>query len=291
MNIIHYPVSDEPSTLLSQEGQDVVVSVDSSLVSTHQITLPKMSSTKARKAIPFALEPHMLDDINALKFFPVQQAKSATWEVLVISKTVIEKIEQYLDGINGEAISVIPDFMLLPYVANKVTYHESDGVVIFRNNYLQGGSLPLDVFNTLHNDKSQLVSASLNYDPSNKFSLFKANNGHWKEYLDPWKIPAMLVTVLFLFSIVQTLINNNALETQLMQLSTSNEQAFKALFPDVKRIVDLRIQAEQKLTKAKALKANYNNDLLHKLSSQSNTTIQASKVTLKHGKLTIEAIK
>jgi len=85
--------------------------------------------------------------------------------------------------------------------------------------------------------------------------------------------------------------SNNALDTQLAQLSVNNEKTFRALFPEVKRLVNLRVQAEQKLTKAKALKANYSNDLLFQLSAQSSTTIQASKVTLKQGKLTIEAMK
>ena len=86
MNIIHYSRSGEFSTPLSREGKNTVIAIDSSLISTHQITLPKMSSAKAYKAIPFALESQLLDDINLLKFFPIQQEKSTTWEVLVISK-------------------------------------------------------------------------------------------------------------------------------------------------------------------------------------------------------------
>ena len=291
MNIIHYSRSGEFSSPLSKEGENTVIAVDSSLVSTHQITLPKMSNAKAHKAIPFALEPQLLDDINLLKFFPIQQNKSPTWEVLAISKKILSELSQQLDKHHIEAASIIPSFMLLPHEPNKVTYYEDNGIVIYRNNYLQGGSLPVDVFKTLYQDKNQLVSSNLDANPAVKFSLFDSNNNHWKKYLTPWKIPAVLATMLFLFSFAQTIVINNALDTQLAQLTTSNKKTFRALFPEVKRIVNLRIQTEQKLTKAKALKANYSNDLLSQLSAQSSTTVQASKVTLKQGKLTIEALK
>jgi len=291
MNIINYSRSGEFSTPLSREGKNTVIAIDSSLISTHQVTLPKMSSAKAHKAIPFALEPQLLDDINLLKFFPIQQSKSPTWEVLVISKKIISELSQQLDEYHIEAASIIPSFMLLPHLSNKVTYYENDGIVIYRNNYLQGGSLPVDVFNTLYQDKDQLVSSNLDANPAVKFNLFGSNNNHWKKHLAPWKIPAVLVIALFSFSFAQTLMSNNALDTQLAQLSENNEKTFRALFPEVKRLVNLRVQTEQKLTKAKVLKANYSNDLLSQLSAQSSTTAQASKVILKQGKLTIEALK
>ena len=291
MNIINYSRSGEFSTPLSREGENTVIAIDSSLISTHQVTLPKMSSAKAHKAIPFALEPQLLDDINLLKFFPIQQSKSPTWEVLVISKKIISELSQQLDEHHIEAASIIPSFMLLPHLSNKVTYYENDGIVIYRNNYLQGGSLPVNVFNTLYQDKDQLVSSNLDVNPAVKFNLSGSNNNHWKKHLAPWKIPAVLVMALFSFSFAQTLMSNNALDTQLAQLSENNEKTFRTLFPEVKRLVNLHVQAEQKLTKAKALKANYSNDLLSQLSAQSSTTIQASKVTLKQGKLTIEALK
>lgn len=291
MNIINYSRSGEFSTPLSREGENTVIAIDSSLISTHQVTLPKMSSAKAHKAIPFALEPQLLDDINLLKFFPIQQSKSPTWEVLVISKKIISELSQQLDEHHIEAASIIPSFMLLPHLSNKVTYYENDGIVIYRNNYLQGGSLPVNVFNTLYRDKDQLVSSNLDVNPAVKFNLSGSNNNHWKKHLAPWKIPAVLVMALFSFSFAQTLMSNNALDTQLAQLSENNEKTFRTLFPEVKRLVNLHVQAEQKLTKAKALKANYSNDLLSQLSAQSSTTIQASKVTLKQGKLTIEALK
>ena len=291
MNIIHYSKSDGFSTPMPSAGKNVVISIDSSLVSTHEITLPKMSKAKAFKAIPFALESQLLDDINTLSFFPLQQAKSTTIDVLVINKAVIKKLEQHVNNANCETIAIIPDFMLLPYSANKITYHEDADTVIFRSDELQGGSLPSNIFKSLYHDKDQLISSDLKFDSLNKFSLLNINTNHWREYLQPWKAPTAIAAILFLFSTAQTLINNSALEAQLIQLSASNEHAFKALFPEVKRIVNIRVQAEQKLTKAKALKANYNNDLLSKLSSQASITTQASKVSLKQGKLTIEAIK
>jgi general secretion pathway protein L len=291
MNIVYYSKSGEFSTPISQDSLNTIIAIDSGLISTHEITLPKMSKAKALKAIPFALESRLLDDIHTLSFFPKQQAKSTTWGVLVISKTVVNKLKQQLDSNNCKADFIIPDFMLLPYSANKITYHESSDTIIFRKSRLQGGSLPIDIFKSLYNDESQLITAPLNFDKSNKFSLISANNSHWKEYFQPWRTPSAIAAALLLFLTIQLAINNNQLENQLTQLTQSNQDKFKALFPEVKRIVNIRVQTEQKFSKAKALKANYNNDLLSKLSTHSSAKIQASKLIFKSEQLTIEAIK
>jgi general secretion pathway protein L len=291
MKIVHYSKSGGFSIPLDRLNENYIIAIDSSLISTHQLILPKMSITKASKAIPFALEPQLLDDIDLLNFFPIQQEKSNNWEVLVISKKIINDISKQIDEYKIESASIIPEFMLLPHTVNKVNFYENNNIVIYRNSYLQGGSLPLDVFNELYQDKSQLVNTNLTHVPSIKFNLFRGGNNYQERYLGAWKIPVTLATTLALLSFVQIFVSNNSLETQLTQLSVNNKQTFKDLFPEVKRLVNIRIQAEQKLTKAKSLKANYSNDLLSQLSTQSSTTIQASKVTLKQGKLTIEVMK
>ena len=292
MNIIHYSKSGEFSTPISQESKDVVIAIDSSLISTHQITLPRMSNAKANKAMPFALEPQLLDDINTLKFFPIKQKNSNTWDVFVITKNILDELNQKLENFNCEAATVLPDFMLLPFNENKITFFESNDTVTFRNDNLQGGSLPLDIFNTLYSNKDQLTNSNFSFDPTNKFSLLDiGNNQSWEVYSQPWKIPAAIAAAVLLFSTIQILINNSTLENQLIQLKSQNEQHFKLLFPNVKRIVNMRVQAEQKIAKSKALKIDYNDDFLNKLSSQANATTRASRVILKQGKLIIETTK
>ena len=182
--------------------------------------------------------------------------------------------------------------MLLPFNENKITFFESNDTVTFRNDNLQGGSLPLDIFNTLYSNKDQLTNSNFSFDPTNKFSLLDiGNNQSWEVYSQPWKIPAAISAAVLLFSTIQILINNSTLENQLIQLKSQNEQHFKLLFPNVKRIVNMRVQAEQKIAKSKELKIDYNDDFLNKLSSQANATTRASRVILKQGKLIIETTK
>ena len=68
MNIVHYSINGEFSEEILVNAKDVVIAIDSRFISVHQVTLPKMSNSKAIKAIPFALESQLLDEIESLKF-------------------------------------------------------------------------------------------------------------------------------------------------------------------------------------------------------------------------------
>ncbi|WP_201342007.1 hypothetical protein [Abyssogena phaseoliformis symbiont] len=55
-----------------------------------------MSSAKARKAIPFALEPELLDDVDSLAFFPKKSSHPNQWAVLVINKNILDTLVEKL---------------------------------------------------------------------------------------------------------------------------------------------------------------------------------------------------
>jgi type II secretory pathway component PulL len=67
------------------------------LVSTHHIEVPKMSFSKAKKAIPFLLEDVLLDDIEALDFFLQKAAGEQYYEVIVISKNIMNVLRKKLE--------------------------------------------------------------------------------------------------------------------------------------------------------------------------------------------------
>ena len=74
-----------------------------------------MSNAKANKAIPFALENQLLDDIDLLQFFPIKSIQANTWSVVVIATEIIHKIEQELQQAKCKPVAIVPDFLLLPF--------------------------------------------------------------------------------------------------------------------------------------------------------------------------------
>ncbi|MBW5291271.1 MAG: hypothetical protein Rsou_1346 [Candidatus Ruthia sp. Asou_11_S2] len=63
------------------------------------------------------------------------------------------------------------------------------------------------------------------------------------------------------------------------------------LFPNIKRIVNMRVQAKQRLSIAIKQKSAYSHDFLTELSKQSHSNTQAANVIFNNQKLTIQTLK
>ena len=75
MNIIHFSKKDGFSQEIQRKTKDVVIAISDQNISVHQVTLPKMSNSRAIKAIPYALESQLLDDIDLLEFTSIKSSK------------------------------------------------------------------------------------------------------------------------------------------------------------------------------------------------------------------------
>ena len=115
MNIIHYSKIGEFSQEILENTKDVVIAIDSHSFSAHSVTLPRMSHSKAVKAIPFALESQLLDDVDLLKFVITKSLIQNTWDVLVISKEILKEIEKKLLKVKCRPVAILPNFILLPF--------------------------------------------------------------------------------------------------------------------------------------------------------------------------------
>jgi len=289
MNIIHYSHTGEFSDQITTSCKDLVIALDSQLISTHQVTLPKMSSAKAKKAIPFALESRLLDDVNTLEFFSFKHSDANIWDVFVIAQQVLTDLKQKLQHAKCEPIAVLPDFMLLAFKQGKITHIENDGKVTYRSGKLQGGILNTELFHQMFDKTDQITQSQFIFESPAHVNFVTANlQADWQKYIQPWKIPAVAALIVLILSSVQTLTNNNQLDALLSQQTIKNEQKFRQIFPDIKRIVDMRVQAGQRLDKAKQQKSKYNDDLLTQLSINSKSNTQAMRLVFKNQTLVVE---
>ena len=77
MNIVHFNKNGEFSEETLGNAKDIVIAINSQNISVHEVTLPKMSNAKAIKAIPYALESRLLDDIDTLEFISIKSSKKS----------------------------------------------------------------------------------------------------------------------------------------------------------------------------------------------------------------------
>jgi type II secretory pathway component PulL len=290
MNIIHYSRNGELSKALSMRAKGIIIAIDSQNFSIHQVTLPKMGKKKATMAIPFALESKLLDDIDLLHFEITKSSTQNTWDVFVIAKEVLQDIERELQLAKCKPEAVLPDFMLLPYVKEQVNYCESEGMTTFRDGLNQGGCIESKLFQQIYGS-SDSIKANFYY--SNKIKLNIQTGTSQKgsiQYLSPWRLPIVLAIIALLISIGQIWAKNNQLEEHLDLQRASNEEQFRALFPDVVRVVNIRVQSKQALEAVTRKNDTYRNDLLSKLSLEVFPNSQASKIEFNNQTLTVEVL-
>jgi type II secretory pathway component PulL len=291
MNIIHYSKKGGFSPKIAVNAKDTVVAIDSQSFSVHSVVLPKMSNSKAIKAIPYALESQLLDDIDLLKFVVIKSLAKNTWDVFVISKEILQGIEKQLLKVKCRPVAILPDFMLLPFSEGAVHYYEKDDLITFRNNDSQGGSLDSKVFHTLFSD-SNLVKAHFSYSDKTKVNIqLSSNQKSLSQYLNPWLMSSAVALIVTLLAASQIWLKNIELHDKLSEHKIINEQQFRNLFPDVERIVNIRVQTKQQLSKALEQDTIYQNDLLTKLASEVFPNSQASKIIFSNQSLTLELSK
>jgi len=291
MNIIRYSKTGEFSQEILENAKDVVIAIDAHSFSAHSVTLPRMSHSKAVKAIPFALESQLLDDVDLLKFVITKSLTQNTWDVLVIAKAILTEIEIQLLKVKCRPVAILPDFMLLPFSEGSVHYLEEEGLITFRGDDNKGGCLESKIFHTLFSD-SNLVQADFSYSAKTAVNIqISSSQEGLSHYLSSWRIPMAIALVVILLAASQIWLKNNELYGQLSEYRINNEKQFQNLFPDVERIVNIRVQTKQQLSKKLAKDTIYQNDLLTKLSSEVSPNSQASKIIFSNQALTVEVSK
>ena len=291
MNIIHYSKTGEFSQGILENDKDVVIAIDSHSFSAHSLTLPRMSHSKAIKAIPFALESQLLDDVDLLKFVITKSLIQNTWDVLVISKEILKEIEKQLLKVKCRPVAILPNFMLLPFSEGSVHYSEKDGFITFRSDDNKGGCLESKIFHSLFSDSNQ-IQADFSYSAKTKVNIqISSSQEGLSHYLGSWRTPMTIALIVILLAASQIWLKNNELYGQLSEYKINNEKQFRNLFPDVDRIVNIRVQTKQQLLQVIDKDTIYQNDLLNKLSLEVFPNSQASKIIFSNQTLTLEVPK
>jgi general secretion pathway protein L len=284
--IINYNESTEFANLALDKSY--IIAIDSHLVSTHHIEVPKMSFSKAKKAIPFLLEDVLLDDIEALDFFLQKAAGEQYYEVIVISKNIMNVLRKKLETTGLKIERCVVDFMLLPIEKGKVYCTKVKPDVLFRYGDFLGGKTNQAVLDELFTDNDQILSEKLNVKYAQKINLLNVDwSSNWKEKLYKWRASIIILLLLMVLSPVQLILDNHNLTQRVNGQSNINEIYFKKLFPEVSRIVDLHAQIKQKLSTL-SIKEQSDDDLLAKIQSDIKTKTKIKQLQFNKQVLKVE---
>jgi general secretion pathway protein L len=244
-----------------------------------ELNLPISSQRQLQKALPFALEDYLAYDLEMYHWVWSKQPG----DKVAVAAIAHEKLAAYLQGFNEADIklqSVYAETLFLPVSDNAVSILLDRNHAIVRFSAWHGGGidqdfLPRFIENTLmdHNrihllytepcaelvwpkspgiNSEAIPSAMTVLRPDKKMELNlltgiyrpdQPSNVSWKAW-----IPA--VALIMLAALIQygsAFMAYRQSQTQLAELENTNRQLFKQTFPQIKRIVNIKTQAEQAL--------------------------------------------
>ena len=279
----------EAATVAQQHK--VVVLLDSTNVHLNHIRLPTSNRQKMLRAIPYALEEQLAEDIEKFHFVIGKTDPHYGTPVAGIRQDTIETLRATFEqaGISIEAM--IPDAICTPAAPNQwsVLFHRDKALVQFEaliGTVIDAANLPLLLQASInkaeikpekivyfHLDGEEpgalleqagldveLVKVAYNSHPlvifcgeyagakslnllQGKYKPKRKSTGNWYR----WRLAASLVAVWLMLYVGINLFDYNRLSEKNTALAVEIEKIYKQSFPDSKRIVNPRVQMEQKL--------------------------------------------
>ncbi len=237
------------------------------------------------KAIPYTLEDDLTEDIENLHFALGRRKDDGEIPVIVISKSHLDHLIKILSNVNVLPDVITADIYGLDWDQDQWTLCIDDGHLLARTDQWNGFGCDTkdfnDFMNAAVNEQSEMPSKIFVYShPDEKLEdILKLTNVQLDDFwspsafikgyshdecinllqgdyvkadkqhktIRPWKIAAALAAIWVAISMGQTAIEYSRLNTLDKSLTAEIDQTFKRTFPDVKKVVNARVQMEQRI--------------------------------------------
>ena len=298
-----------------------IILLDATLVHSTAVTLPTQNPQKLLRAIPFALEEELADDIEAMHFVAAKAVKGQPTAVLAVHREVMEQLLADCDTAGIKPQAVIADALCLPANGEQWCALFDGDQVILQTAALRGSRFDRELFDTLlqaelqkHDnppqklllfnreddtapelslEQTELTAVQYNQHPLVVFAAHtqralalnllqhdykpQSQGGFaWKR----WRLAASLALVWLLLTLGIDGYRLQQLKQENRRLQAQMVDIYKQAFPQSKRIVNARVQMENKL---KALQAggDSDNSLLELLAQSAPALSAAESITLR----------
>jgi general secretion pathway protein L len=270
-------------------GQRVVVLVSGADGLLTRVNIPGSSRQKLLRAVPYALEEQLSEDVDNLHFAMGTTLEEEGWPVAVIRKQVMDSLMAEFSAAGLDVQQVIPEILALPYNTDETSVLVENDVALVRTGYSSGFAVDSDNLgmllaarmneeedtvpqlhlfvrkDELRPDMAEYVGETtvepFSGDPLNVFArgldarsinLLQgaySRSGDWATLLRPWRATAALLVAGILVSNVAMGVDYFRLSRESGQLRAQIEQTFREASPETQRIVNPRIQMQQQLDK------------------------------------------
>lgn len=254
-----------------------------------RVQVPGRSRQKLLRAVPFALEEQLSDEVENLHFALGKTSIDGAWPVIVISRFFMQEVMDAVAEAGIDVQQVVSELQAIPLAEGKVTILVDEAISLVRSGPLAGyaadsenlGFLlagepreedaPPPAMLVLLREHSQLppveeyagdmqvqqftgdplavFARGLDDSAVNLLQGAFSRSGEWLRIWRPWRATAALLLAGVLVSNVVMGIDYYRLGRENDRLRAEIEQTFRKALPEVSRIVNPQVQMQQHLDK------------------------------------------
>lgn len=277
------PLADLSS---QSDGARQILVAPSEAVTLHRLALPSRKRSTWARAVPFALEDYLVEDIETLHFALGGAVDGGYLPVAVVDRILLSAWLETCDQADLTPAAVVPDPLLLPWQNDEwsvllearralVRTGRWEGFATERDNLAlllaqalaeAGETKPrrLRVWGAPATELAETgIELSLEDTPSEPLALFASGyqpatvlnllqggysrQAHWGRWLRPWRAAAALAGMTLLVQIAGQVYDHWRLQREVTALRTEIERTFKDALPEATRIVNPKVQMETRL--------------------------------------------
>jgi general secretion pathway protein L len=303
-----------PDTGAVNGSRRVVVLVPGAAVFLCQARVPGRNRQRVLRAVPYALEEQLADDVEDLHFALGPAEDEGSYPVAVVNRAQMDAWVSLLRENGISADQFVPEVLAVPPGDGWSLVVDGETVLVRIGGYGGFAAEPDTLATLLELQRSQEqapetaqlfgstvldlegVDVELIEDDAQPLGVLArgwAQGPHidllqgayskreeWGRMLRPWKASAALLLVALLLSGVTTGINYARLSAQQEQLSAEIEAVYRKTFPKARRIVNPRAQMEQELKRLQRQGSGGQADFLFVLAETANVVRTAKGITI-----------
>lgn len=298
----------------------VIILLNSQCLHINQLQLPTQNMQKLLKAVPYAIEEFIADDIDNFHFVIARNKHNSATSVVGINKDTLKSIIQTFQEASINVEKIIPDALclaagstqwcclnyknlsylqtditngmvvshdLLPYVLSSKLQDESltrpEKILLFceqedshafdalKTENIIGDDI--EVNNIVYNTHPLVVFCG-NYKQAmplnllqHEFKIRRKSSGYWQH----WRLAASLAAIWLVLHLGLTGFQHAQLKQENLATKVKIEKIYKKAFPQSRKIINPRVQMEQKLKELKGSSGNGNKGMLFLLAESFGT--------------------
>jgi general secretion pathway protein L len=280
------PRQGTPAELAAQAGGNplLLIAPGTAVILT-QATVPGRNRATRLKAIPYALEENLAEDVEALHFAVGEVSETPVPVAVVRQGTLTGWLDTCTQaGLTPHA--VIPEPLLLPYEENAwsllldeaqavvrsgrwdgFTTDRSELILLLRKALAEAGEQAPQTLRLWGEFLPELADLGIEicredgpaeplavfatgYDPATTINLLQgpySRQAQLGRWLRPWRVAAVLAGVWLTLQLVAQLGEYWQLKQEQQRLLAAMEQLYKDTVPDARKIINPRVQMESRL--------------------------------------------